>query len=177
MNWRTPITMVVLLCVLLGAAYYGWQTIVNPGSDKTAAAHNGGRRCKHKVTIKKGQHVTSSEVVVNVYNIGSRGGLATETLDELVHRGFKRGIADNARGNLTSWPNATVVLPRGQAGPQTRLVHNQFLGIVKYHRGPALAPGVDILVGDGFRGVDKSAHSFVRVNRRVDTCVAKKTAG
>ena len=36
MNWRTPITMVVLLGVLLGAAYYGWNTIVTPDDDNKA---------------------------------------------------------------------------------------------------------------------------------------------
>ena len=33
MQWRTPITLVVLLVILLGAAYYGWQTVVNPTND------------------------------------------------------------------------------------------------------------------------------------------------
>lgn len=175
MNWRTPVTLVVLLGVLLGAAYYGWHTVVNPG-DKNAASPSGSKKtptCTSKI-IKKGTRVPSSEVTVNVYNAGSRSGLAGETLDLLVTHGFKRGVADNAPADITTWGNVTVVLPGGEGAPQTRLVRNQFLGIVKYVDGPALAPGVDIVVGDNFRGVKPGAQAFVRVNRPVRTCVESK---
>ncbi len=179
MNWRTPITLVVLLGVLLGAAYYGWNTIVNPGDDSKAAAPTTPKKteCKKKVTIKKGTRLTAGDVTVNVYNAGSRSGLAGQTLDSLVAKGFKRGIADNAQPDLTTWGNATVVLPGGTGEPQTRLVHNQFVGTVKYVKGPALAPGVDVVVGDNFRGVDPLTQSFVRVNRRVVTCAETKGSG
>ena len=175
MNWRTPITMVVLLGVLLGAAYYGWSTIVNPGDDKKSAS-NGPKNtptCTQK-TIKKGSQVPAADVTVNVYNAGSRSGLAGETLDLLVQKGFKRGVADNAPSDITTWGNASVILPGGQGQPQTRLVHNQFLGIVKYVDGPALAPGVDVVVGDNFRGVNPTAQAFVRVQRQVTACVETK---
>ena len=176
MNWRTPITMVVLLGVLLGAAYYGWNTIVNPGDNKNSANPSGTKNsptCTQK-TIQKGSQIPAAEVRVNVYNAGSRSGLAGETLDLLVQKGFRRGVAENAPPDITTWGNATVILPGGQGAPQTRLVRNQFLGIVKYVNGPALAPGVDIVVGDNFRGVNPNAQAFVRVNRQVQACVETK---
>ncbi len=178
MNWRTPITLVVLLGVLLGAAYYGWNTIVNPGEDKKAAPGTAKKTdCTKKTTIKKGSRIPSGDVTVNVYNAGIRAGLAGDTLDSLVAKGFKRGVADNAPSDITTWGNVTVVLPGGTGTPQARLVRNQFLGLVKYVDGPALAPGVDIVVGDNFRGVDPEARAFVRVNRRVETCVETKGSG
>lgn len=175
MNWRTPITLVVLLGVLMGAAYYGWNTIVNPDDDKTSAdpEQSPQTTCKHKTVIKKGQQVEAKQVTVNVYNIGSRSGLASETLNFLVDKGFKRGVADNAPKDITTWGNVSVVLPGGTGEPTTRLLHNQFLGLVKYAKGPELAPGVDVIVGDNFRGVRPGSQTFVRVNRKVETCVGK----
>jgi hypothetical protein len=171
-NWRTPITMVVLLGVLLGAAYYGWQTVVNPGDDKKTTTEPTETKptCDHKATIKKGTRILAKDVVVNVYNAGNRSGLAGETLDELVDKGFKRGIADNAPTDIKAGPNVAVVLPGGKGLPQMRLVHNQFVGVVKYVSGPELAAGVDVVVGDSFHGVDQAARTFVRVNRVVKTC-------
>ena len=176
MNWRTPITMVVLLGVLLGAAYYGWNTIVNPDDDNKADKSDDAKQttCKHQTVIKKGQQIQSNQVTVNVYNAGNRSGLAGETLNLLVAKGFKRGVADNAPEDITTWGNASVVLAGGAGEPTSRLVHNQFLGLVKYVDGPELARGVDVIVGDNFRGVKPDSQTFVRVNRKVETCVGKE---
>ena len=136
MNWRTPITLVVLLGVLLGAAFYGWNTIVNPDDDNKADKSDDPKQttCKHQTVIKKGQLIQAGQVTVNVYNAGSRSGLASETLNLLVEQGFKRGVADNAPDDITTWGNVSIVLPGGAGEPTTRLVHNQFLGIVQVRR-------------------------------------------
>ncbi len=177
MNWRTPITMVVLLGVLLGAAFYGWQTIISPGGDaKVSAPTPTGPTCQKKTLIKKGQRIAARDVIVNVYNAGQRAGLAGETLDELVNKGFKRGVAANAPSSLAVGPNVTVILPGGQGAPQTRLVHNQFIGKVLYLKSAALTQGVDVVVGESFRGVDHAARTFVRVNHPVTTCSPATTS-
>ncbi len=177
MNWRTPITMVVLLGVLLGAAYYGWRTVINPGSgDATTAPTTTGPTCEKKTVIKKGQRITARDVVVNVYNAGQRAGLASETLDELVNKGFKRGVAANAPSNIAAGRNVTVILPGGQGAPQTRLVRNQFIGKVTYLKSASITPGVDVIVGESFRGVAAHARTFVRVNRAVTECTPATTS-
>ena len=177
MNWRTPITMVVLLGVLLGAAYYGWNTIVNPDDDSKAdgSTQQNQTTCKHKTVIQKGQQIQAGQVTVNVYNAGTRSGLASETLNLLVEKGFRRGVADNLPDDtgIHPWGNASVVIPQGVGAPTSRLVHNQFIGVVKYVDGPELARGVSVVVGDGFRGVKPASQTFVRVNRKVETCVGK----
>lgn len=176
MNWRTPVTLVVLLGVLLGAAWYGWDTIVDPDDESKADNPRQPKQtqCANTTTIKKGQQVQARDVVVNVYNAGTRSGLAGETLDLLVRKGFRRGVAENAPSGITTWGNAAVVLPGGVGLPQTRLVHNQFLGLVKYVKGPALAAGIDVIVGDNFRGVNPDAQPFVRVHRTVEICTTTK---
>ena len=139
MNWRTPITLVVLLGVLLGAAYYGWNTIVSPGDDKKSAAPDepSNQPCNKKTTIKKGSRIDAGDVRINVYNGGTRTGLAGDTMDGLVAKGFKRGVADNLPSNINApWGNVSIVLPGGEAIPQVRLVRNQFIGVVKLIHAP-----------------------------------------
>ena len=179
MNWRTPITMVVLLGVLLGAAYYGWQTIVNPGGadDSASGQKQKPAGCTNKIIIKRGQRVMARDVVVNVYNVGTRTGLAGETLDELVTKGFRRGVADNAPPDIRPVRNVAVLRTHAKLLPQEQLVHNQFNGTVVYRRSQDLAPGIDVIVGNNFIGVDRSAQSFLRVKHRVQTCAAPKNAG
>jgi hypothetical protein len=178
LNWRTPVTLLVLLGVLLGGAYYGWQTIVNPGDDTKTEKPTTKKpaECRKKVTIQKGSQVQAADVRINVYNAGIRSGLAGDTLASLVEKGFQQGIADNAPESLNA-TNVTVLLPNGENVPQTRLVHNQFVGLVRYADGPALAPGIDVIVGDGFRGVRPVSQTFVRVNRPVSTCLDGKGKG
>jgi hypothetical protein len=172
-NWRTPITLVVLLGVLLGAAYYGWNTIVSPGDDKKSAAPDepSNQPCKKKTTIKKGSRIDAGDVRINVYNGGTRTGLAGDTMDGLVAKGFKRGVADNLPSNINApWGNVSIVLPGGEAIPQVRLVRNQFIGVVKLIHGPADGSSIDVVVGDSFRGLRQTSQTFVRVNRPVKTC-------
>jgi hypothetical protein len=173
-NWRTPITLVVLVGVLLGAAYYGWNTILNPDDDKNSAGKEDpqNKPCKTKDTIKKGSKIEASDVRVNVYNAGTQTGLAGETMDALVEKGFKRGVADNLPGDIdATWGNVSIVLPGGEAVPQARLLRNQFLGVVKFVKGPAGGTSMSVVVGDSFRGVRDGSQTFVRVNRAVKTCV------
>jgi hypothetical protein len=173
-NWRTPITLVVLVGVLLGAAYYGWNTIVDPGDDNKAAAPTDPQTkpCKHKDMIRKGTRIEAADVRVNVYNAGTQTGLASETMDALVEKGFKRGVADNLPSDIdATWGNVSIVLPDGEAVPQARLLGNQFLGVVKFVKGPAGGNSMDVVVGDNFRGVRDASQTYVRVNRAVKTCV------
>ena len=174
MNWRTPITLVVLLGVLLGAAYYGWNTIVNPGDNTNASAPKEPKNqpCKKKTTIKKGSRIQAVDVRVNVYNAGTRTGLAGDTLESLVSKGFKRGVADNVPDDINAtWGNVSIVLPGGKVLPQVRLVRNQFIGVVKFIKGTDAGGNIDVVVGDNFRGVKGTSATSVRVNRAVKTCV------
>jgi hypothetical protein len=172
MNWRTPVTMLVLLGVLLGAAYYGWQTIISPEEDSKAAGPTAtGPSCKKQVEFKKGQLIRARDIVVNVYNAGSLSGLAGQTLSALDDKGFKAGVAENAPTNLAV-TNVTVLGDR--SSPEVRLVAQQFRGPVKVTKGPQLAAGIDVVVGENFRAVDDQAHTALRLQKAVSSCVAIK---
>ena len=56
MNWKTPITLLVLLGILLGAAFYGWQTIIAPDpTDEKTAKTDGKKKCDKKIVFKRGR--------------------------------------------------------------------------------------------------------------------------
>lgn len=168
--------MLVLLGVLLGAAYYGWQTIISPDEEsKATGPTNTGPKCTKHVKFKKGQLIRAKDILVNVYNAGTTSGLAGETLNALGDNGFKPGVADNAPSNMAA-SNVTILGDR--TSPEVRLVSRQFRGPVKITKGPALAAGIDVVVGQRFRAVDDRAKTALRLKKAVTSCVAiKKKAG
>ena len=92
MSLRTPITLAVLLAVVVGAGWYGWsqfeQPFDNPFADSSDA-------CVDK-TLEAGQGLHRNQVLVNVYNAGTRNDLASSTLEDLAEIGFLRGVSENA---------------------------------------------------------------------------------
>jgi hypothetical protein len=172
---RTPITLVVLFVVLMGAAYYGWQTVISPGTeDHDPPATSSKPKCENVEEFHKGQLIRSKDVLVNVYNAGRISGLASDTLSELSDRGFNPGVSDNAPAAVTA-SNVTILTSSRQS-PLVQLVAQQFQGVVKYAKGRGLDPGVDIIVGDDFQGLNVSAKTSLRVKRSISTCTSTDTA-
>ncbi len=172
MNWKTPITLVVLIGLLLGAAYYGWRNLSesDEGAGTTPTPSERTPKCVSVEKFRKGERIRSEDVIVNVFNAGTTTGLATATLDSLVDKGFRRGESDNAPADLAA-TNVTIV--RGQSDdPTVRLVAMQFKGAVEFTDGPDVAPGVDVVVGDSFVSVDSKARRVLRLKRQVSTCTS-----
>lgn len=167
MNWRTPITLGVLLGVLLAAAFYGWQTVISPAreNDKEADATP---KCEDVVEFRKGDVLKPGVIIVNVYNSGSEAGLAGSTLDRMVNRGFKRGVAENAPPSVRA-KNVTIVTD-DETSPTVRLVAKQFKGTVRFVNVKDLAPGVDVIVGNDFKGVNTKAKKTMVIKTDVTSC-------
>ena len=177
MQWRTPITLAVLLMILLGAAYYGWQTVVDPATDSGASttptpsttSQTTKQVCLQKKTYPKGATIRATSFKVNVYNAGGISGQAGDVLTSLHSNGFQEGVAANPPPTvmatnvsiLTSTPNS----------PLARLVQEQFKGKVRLVPGPNLAVGVDIVIGANFIGVNPSAPNVLTLQERATVCV------
>jgi hypothetical protein len=170
------VTLLVLLVLLLGASFYGWQTIISPATEDNTSA--GGPKppdkCEQVQQFHRGQLIRSDDIVVNVYNAGSVANLAEETLQALKDQGFKPGVFDNAPSRVGA-TNVTI-LTQGKLTPQVRLVAKQFKGDVKYANGAPIAAGINVVVGDDFKGVDANAKKALRLKRDVSTCSAVGTA-
>jgi hypothetical protein len=171
---RTPITLGVLIGVLVGAAYFGWKTVISPATEDTSPPAATKPRCENVEEFHKGQLIKAKDILVNVYNAGGITGLASDTLSSLSNRGFNSGVADNAPGSVSA-SNVTILTDARRA-PQVQLVAAQFKGSVVYAKGANLAPGIDIVVGDNFQGLNGKAKNSLRVKRDISTCTETDTA-
>jgi hypothetical protein len=125
-----------------------------PGSDeppKRAGKH----RCDEE-GVARGDVVRPADVTVSVYNAGTRTGLAGQTLDQLVARGFIKGRAGNAANKYASVRYVRVLAPT-RNDPVAKLVALQFgprtlVQAATRNQGP----GVEVVVGDAFVGLAKA---------------------
>ncbi|HEX4976666.1 MAG TPA: LytR C-terminal domain-containing protein [Nocardioides sp.] len=164
----TAVTMVVLCMIVVVAAVVGFNTLFAPlpGDDEPAAAPS--PTCAVP-PAKEGRRLRSGQVVVNVFNAGTRGGLAGTTLDALRERGFRGGTIGNApEGTKLRRVQVWVTEGEEDAG---RLVARQF-----GRRTPVVTPdtdlvaGVDVVVGNKFRSLAPAPRS-VKVRQEAEgTC-------
>jgi len=162
----TAATLVVLLVVLVLMGLYGVQHALSPfPSSKGSTTPT----CSSKEKQVQ-QFLTRKDVQVSVFNAGTRNGLASDTLDKVQAAGFVAGNAGNAPG--TANVKRAVVWTTKQDDYSARLVALAF--------GPHtpvqvtqtdLGPGVDVLVGNRFKGLDKKAPRRIKLPRPVETCV------
>lgn len=169
MRWRAPITLLVLLVVLVGASLYGWRTVTSP-TDSSGSTVTTTPACVKREIFHAGQQFKARDILVNVYNAGSTAGLAAETLDVLRRRGFQPGVAGNSPASIGA-DNVTI-LTHTPLSPEVKLVAMQFSGPVKLAKGPHLAPGIDVIVGNHFRSVDAKAKTSFTLGHAISTCVA-----
>jgi LytR cell envelope-related transcriptional attenuator len=180
-KWRTPITLAVLLAILLGAAYYGWQTVVDPSTDTSQSPTTPTKStptpkpvCVQKKTYPKGFTVHAGAYTVNVYNAGGVSGQAGDVLAALHSKGFKEGVADNPPARVTA-SNVSILTPSPNS-PIARLVQEQFKGKVLLVPGPNLGIGVDVVIGSSFVGVDPAAPDSLTLKAAATVCTAFKTS-
>ena len=171
MSLRTPITLVVLLGVVVGAGWYGWtkfeQPFENPFADSSDA-------CVEE-TIQAGRGLHRDQVVVNVYNAGTRNDLASSTLEDLARIGFLRGEAANAPRRIEV--AAVTVVDTEPSSPAVRLVRQQFQGKVRVEERPDLREdGIDVFVGNGYLGLKRQAPRLVTVRTDTEICVPPTTS-
>lgn len=163
----TAITMLVLCGILALALYVGFNSLFAPlPADEPAAAPS--PSCT-PTDVLKGERLKSTQVRVNVYNGGTRAGLAGATMDSLTRRGFRAGEIGNAPKNNRVRRAQVWIQPGEEAAG--RLVARQFgpqVNVVLQDKD--LADGVDVVVGNGYRAL-KPAKRFVVVRQPQDVCL------
>jgi hypothetical protein len=151
----TTVTMVVLLGLLAVGAVVGWRALSAPAD---GSAEEAGPRCAEGV--QRGEKLTSGEVTVSVFNAGNRSGLAGQTLEGLVSRGFLEGDVGNAPGSLAQVRVVRILAP-SRDDPAARLVAAQFgPNTFVQQSDEDLGDGVDVVVGDEYVGMVKARRSI-----------------
>ena len=161
----TAVTLLVLLVVLAGMAVYGFDQFTAPFPGRAS-----GKTTCSDVEKQVQGYLQRSEVQVSVFNAGTREGLAGATLEQIEEAGFRAGNAGNApKGTQV---RRAVVWTTKPDDPAAALVA-QALG----KRTPVevtdvdLGPGIDVLVGNRFRELDRRAARRIKLAGPVETCV------
>jgi hypothetical protein len=155
----TAVTLLVLLALVVAGGYYGYQALLTPLEGDRAGTSRGGRNCE--AGLRKGETVRTRDVTVSVLNAGTRSGLAGQVQERLVARGFIAGATDNApEDQLVRFVR---VLAPSRKDPAARLVAVQFgKGTLIQRSRVDLGPGVDVIVGDRFKGLQRGAPRRLR---------------
>ena len=162
----TGITLVVLVSILAAGLWFGVRSFLAPlpGDEKADAPPS----CSPQA-VRKGGRLAPRQVQVSVYNAGSRAGLAGDTLDRLAKRGFRKGEAGNAPPE--SKVKIAQVWTTQRHDAAARLVARQFARPPKVRVVRTdLGPGVDVVVGDGFKKLGKVVPVIV-VKRSSTACL------
>ena len=171
MSLRTPITLGVLLGIVVSAGWYGWRQFDEPFENPFAGSSG---VCEDR-TVEAGDMLHRNQLLVNVYNAGTRNDLASSTLEDLVRIGFLRGVAANAPNRVDV--HVVTVVDSDPSSAAVRLVRAQFQGRVRVADRPDLGDeGLDVFVGNGYLGLARHSPRAVRVRDDVDICVPPTTS-
>lgn len=152
----TAVTLTVLCVLLVIAAITGFNALFAPlpsAEDEPSASPS--PTCTPGP--KKGERLRTDDVRVSVFNAGSRAGLAGSTYDAFRDRGFIGGRVGNAPADAKV-RRAQVWIVEGEEDAG-RLVARQIARKAKPHvvaEKDDLSDGIDVVVGDGFRGLVKA---------------------
>ncbi|HEY4570813.1 MAG TPA: LytR C-terminal domain-containing protein [Kribbella sp.] len=157
-HWRTPITMVILLAILVGGGWWGWNSLVKSSAEPTCV--------EQKLPNNR---LVPKQVVLNVYNGGAKAGSAQRVADALKKRGFNIGkISNEPKGNKVD-----VAEVRGATddAPELTLVAGQL-----NQKAVPVADGrtdhtVDLVIGAGFGSVKLKGLPSVQVPAGTPVCL------
>ncbi|CAL9301693.1 hypothetical protein SUDANB91_03371 [Streptomyces sp. SudanB91_2054] len=161
---RGRLAVVAVACVtVLGVL--GWGTLqlidVFTGGDKATAVGAAAdcptaRASAAPAAVKPPK---PAQVTVNVFNATTRGGLAQKTADELKKRGFRVGEVSNAPKEYDKKIKGAGLLlgPASSAKGSLAVLGTQLPGAERRTEAAREGAEVDLLIGDGFKGLAKPA--------------------
>ena len=162
-RYRSPLTLLVLVLLVVGGAIWGWNALT-AGTGSNAATP---QDCSTQ-TLSPGGRLRAHQITVSVFNAGTVQGLATETLDQLHGRGFEKGVAADAQAKVHKvaiWTSTTH-------DPAVTLVAHQFKGKVKIVKTDSvLGEGIQVIVGNQFPGLAK-AKTSIQVKKPAEVCTS-----
>jgi hypothetical protein len=161
---RTAVTMLFLMGILAGLAYFGWVGLTDGWFDDDAPASEEAASPSESCTTPPPVVVRAQRTRVSVFNAGAPEGQAGEVMDALTEQGFRPGELTDAPEGLEV--EGIVVWRRGAEPAQARLVRQQFrrARMVDGAREP-LGPGVNVLVGLDFDDLSPRAPRSIRITR------------
>lgn len=142
---RSAVTLAVLAVVFVVGVAWAWSSVTEPFPEPEEQA-----ACV-ETSFAAGDRVTPGNVLVNVLNASKTDGLAGETMEALVRKGF----AEGTRGNTAADPggNGVAIWTDDPDGPAAALLKSYFGGRTQIVEQATAEPGITVVVGAGFPGV------------------------
>jgi hypothetical protein len=149
---RSAVTLAVLAVVFVIGVAWAWSSVTDPFPEKAEQP-----ACTDS-PVAKGDRLTPGDVLVNVLNGSTTEGLAGETMDALVRKGFVEGSKGNtsaagSRSGAVIWAddaNSTAAkLLKSYFGKGTEIVQQS-----------TAEPGITVVVGEGFPGIGDGRKSI-----------------
>jgi hypothetical protein len=150
---RTPVTLIILLAVLVWAAWWGYNNVIAPvpAAPPTPCVQQ---------TLSKGR-LTTAQVYVKVFNGGDSRGLAANVSRSLRGKGFK--VTGTA--NTIEKIDETVIVGATADDPEVKLAKSFFKDATVRADGRA-DHSVDVLVGNRYGGFNKKAKTSITVDAK-----------
>jgi len=141
---RSAVTLAVLALVFVIGVAWAWSSVTEPfpeAAEQPACVDT---------SVAAGDRVTPGLVVVNVLNASSTEGLASETMEALVRRGFTEGATGNAAA--ATGEMGAVIWTDDPDGAAAKLLQSYFVSAEIVDQATA-EPGITVVVGEGFPGI------------------------
>lgn len=156
-------TLAVLTVLCLLALLFGVRAVTSDLPDDPIVEDPDPTCVEQEISV--GTKVRPADVMVSVYNGGTRSGVASKTMSTLQIRGFTAGKTDNDRDarvkrvEVRGDPsNPAVQLVAAQFGPDTRI--NNLSSNVGSSSAPSNELGVVVVIGDDFEKLGRKVGSI-----------------
>jgi hypothetical protein len=147
-KFRSLATLSVLGVLMLVGVTWGWSAATSPLPD-----YEDPPICDN-TTLAVGDNVYPDQVTVSVINAGGRDGLASQTMEQLVAKGFFQGSTTN--GSAEAKVNGAEIWTDDPDSAAVRLVATYLAkngkGVTVKEQEPDEL-GINVVVGDGFEAV------------------------
>lgn len=142
---RSAITLTVLAVLFVIGTAWAWSEVTEPFPEPEE------QPACIDTEVTAGERVTPGAVLVNVLNASSTEGLAGETMDALVRKGFVEGASGNTAEEVGG--SGAVIWAPEPDGAAARLLKSYFGPGTQVVDQATAEPGITVVVGEGFPGI------------------------
>jgi hypothetical protein len=144
---RSAVTLAILAVIFVIGVAWAWSTVTDPFPEKKEQP-----ACTDS-SFSAGDRITPGNVLVNVFNASGTDGLARETMDALVRKGFAEGAISNTAADTGE--SGVLIWTSDPDGPGAELLKTYFGKNSQVVDQATADPGITVVVGEGFPGLKK----------------------
>ncbi|KAA1421707.1 LytR family transcriptional regulator [Nocardioides humilatus] len=159
---RSAVTLAVLAVVFIIGVAWAWARVTEPFPEKAEQPP-----CTDS-PVAAGEVLTPGDILVNVLNASSTEGLASDTMEALVRKGFVEGEKGNT--SASTGEGGALIWTDDPSGPSARLLATYFGGHAEIVQQPTANPGITVVIGEDFPGVT-DGHKRIKAASDTSICV------